>query len=160
LAGHDALSVQNLRYQAALAGIAEDRLVFADRIIDPAAYLGRYGAADLFLDTYPYSAHATAADALWAGLPILTRIGDTFQSRVAASLLMAAGLSDLVVNNTEDYVSRAVALSQVNSPLMGMRQSLRNGRRTLPVFDMDRLTADLERAIIDIVGNLQLPICS
>ena len=86
------------------------RLVFAPRLRRP-EHLARHRLADLFLDTLPYNAHTTASDALWAGLPVLTRIGETFAGRVAASLLGAIGLPELITETSADYERRAIALA-------------------------------------------------
>jgi protein O-GlcNAc transferase len=92
----------NLRDEAARRGIDPTRLVFAPKIA-LADHLARHRLADLFLDTFPYCAHTTASDALWAGLPLLTRVGRSFASRVAASLLTALGLADLVTQTAAEY---------------------------------------------------------
>ncbi len=101
LAEHPA-TMDNLRKEAAARGVDPKRLVFARRI-PPAAHLARHRAADLFLDTLPYNAHTTACDALWAGLPVLTRIGETFAGRVAASVLGAIGLREMITETAAEY---------------------------------------------------------
>ena len=95
----------NLRKQAAAAGVAPERLMFATRVASMADHLARHRLADLFLDTLPYNAHTTASDALWAGLPVLTQIGESFAGRVAASLLTAIGLPELIVQTIEQFES-------------------------------------------------------
>ncbi|HWY65269.1 MAG TPA: tetratricopeptide repeat protein [Rhizomicrobium sp.] len=133
----------NLRQAAADRGVDPDRLVFAK----PApldVHLVRHQLADLFLDTLPYNAHATACDALWAGLPVLTRRGSAFAGRVAASLLTAIGLPELIVESAEDYEARALALARDPSRLKGLRDKLAANRATAPLFDTPRLARDLE----------------
>ena len=102
--GH-AEAMANLRKQAAAAGVAPERLIFATRVASMADHLARHRLADLFLDTLPYNAHTTASDALWAGLPVLTQIGESFAGRVAASLLTAIDLPELIVQTIEQFES-------------------------------------------------------
>ena len=136
--------VQNLRREAATRGIDPDRLVFAPRV-DLPDHLSRHRLADLFLDTFPVNAHTTASDALWTGLPVLTRQGTAFAGRVAASILTAIGLQDdLVTLSREDYIERAVALAIDADRLEGIRKRLAENLRTSSLFDVRRFTADLE----------------
>jgi protein O-GlcNAc transferase len=134
-----------LRRAATQHGIAPERLVFAPKLPSP-EHLARQPLADLFLDSFHYNAHTTASDALWAGLPVLTRIGNTFAGRVAASLLRAAGLPELVTQSTEDYEALALALSQDPARLRAIRQKLAAGRDTCALFDTPRFTRGLEAA--------------
>ena len=106
----NATGIDNLRRHASEAGIAPDRLVFASRC-DPQHYLARLGLADLFLDTFPYNAGTVASDALRMGLPIVTLAGRAFASRMATSLLTAAGATDGIAATLDDYVAKAVALA-------------------------------------------------
>ena len=138
-------AVANLRDAATQFGIASSRLVFAQRL-PLAEHLARHRLADLFLDTLPYNAHTTASDALWAGLPILSRAGTTFAGRVAASLLHAVGLPDLITATAEEYQAKAVMLAQDASALAEIRQRLARNRRTAPLFDTTRFTRHLEAA--------------
>ena len=135
----------NLRREAAARGVDTGRLVFA-RTLPKAQHLGRHRLADLFLDTRHISAHTTCSDALWAGLPVLTCPGESFASRVAASLLLAAGLPELVVPDFAQYEARAVALAREPSELRGLRERLQANRLTCPAFDTTRLVRNLERA--------------
>ncbi|TXD82863.1 hypothetical protein FUT87_16995, partial [Mitsuaria sp. TWR114] len=107
-------------------------------------YLARLAAADLFLDTLPYNAGTTASDALWMGLPVLTQRGRAFAGRMAASLLHAVGLPELIVETPEDYVERAVALAAAPKPLAALRDRLRAQRDTAPLFDTPAFTRSLE----------------
>jgi len=106
--------------------------------------MARHRLADLFLDTLPYNAHATACDALWAGLPVLTRRGSAFAGRVAASLLTAVGLPELIAESAEDYESLAVTLARDPARLKALREKLDAHRATAPLFDTPRLARDLE----------------
>lgn len=134
----------NLRREAQERGIDPHRLVFARRVDAMADHLARYRLADLFLDTLPYNAHTTACDALWAGLPVLTRTGQCFASRVAASLLHAAGLPDLVTDSAEAYQDLAVQLAQEPSNLKALRERLARNRDTCALFDTKRLAREME----------------
>jgi predicted O-linked N-acetylglucosamine transferase (SPINDLY family) len=137
----------NLRREAAVRGLDPARLVFAPRL--PAAeHLARHRCADLFLDTLPCGAHTTASDALWSGLPVLTCLGETFPGRVAASLLNAAQLPELVTHTPEDYVALAVALAHQPAMLERLRRKLQDNRLATPLFDTPRLTRHLEAAYI------------
>jgi len=133
----------NLQAAAQSQDIAPERLIFAG----PAAldmHLARHQLADLFLDTAPYGAHATACDALWAGLPVLTRRGSAFASRVAASLLAAVELPELIVESWDDYEAVALALARDTARLSALKQKLAAARSTAPLFDTSRFTRDLE----------------
>jgi predicted O-linked N-acetylglucosamine transferase (SPINDLY family) len=136
---------ENLRREAERRGVGGARLVMAAPLALP-EHLARHRAADLFLDTHPCGAHTTASDALWAGLPLLTRRGDSFASRVASSLLHAIGLPELVTSTTEEYVDTAVALAADGSRLAEIRERLDANRLRTPLFDTERYTRDLERA--------------
>jgi predicted O-linked N-acetylglucosamine transferase (SPINDLY family) len=111
-------------------------------------HLARYRQADLFLDTFPYNAHTTASDALWAGLPILTLMGQSFASRVAASLLNAIGLSELITGTQEEYEELAIELALNPNKLADIKLRLANNRLTTPLFDTPLFTKNLEAAYI------------
>jgi predicted O-linked N-acetylglucosamine transferase (SPINDLY family) len=143
--GH-ATAMDNLRREAARRGIDPQRLVFADRVPSAAEHLARYRVADLFLDTLPYNAHATAMDALWAGLPVLTRIGEAFAGRVAASLLKAIGLPELIAESGAQYEDLAVELANNPRLLLEIRGKLDRNRDTAPLFDSATYTRGLEQA--------------
>jgi predicted O-linked N-acetylglucosamine transferase (SPINDLY family) len=136
---------RNLRKEAARRGIAEDRIIFASRLPVP-DHLARHKLADLFLDTLPYNAHTTASDSLWAGVPVLTREGKTFASRVAASLLWAVGLQDMVTKSEEAYEDLAVQLGLNAEKIGDVRRRLEENRLSLPLFDTDRFARNLEAA--------------
>ncbi len=135
----------NLRRETVRRGIDARRLVFAPARPNP-EYLALYRAADLFLDTWPYNAHTTASDALWAGCPVLTCRGDTFASRVATSLLTAVGLPELVCDDVEGYVARAVQLAQDAAERRRLRDHLDGPGRSSALFDTAATTRSLEAA--------------
>lgn len=143
LLGGNAAAERNLRCGAADRGVDGERLVFGPRLPFE-EYLARYRAADLFLDTLPYNAGATASDALWAGLPVLTCCGQTFASRVAASLLTAAGLPELIASDRKRYEELAISLAADASHLAAIRDRLVTARRTAPLFDTAAFTRSLE----------------
>jgi predicted O-linked N-acetylglucosamine transferase (SPINDLY family) len=138
-------AARNLRREAEMRGVAPERLVFAPHI-DNADHLARHRLADLFLDTLPFNAHTTASDALWAGLPVLTCIGTTFAGRVAASLLNAIGLPELVTHSLEDYEALALTLAQDGNALAALKSKLARNRLTHPLFDTDRMRRHVEAA--------------
>ena len=152
LLGRESLGgvASRLRSQASRAGVARERLVFSkSRPLED--YLALYHHADLFLDTWPYNAHTTASDALWMGCPVLTLAGDTFASRVGASLLAACGLQSLVTRNVGDYRRKAVELASDSTALDGLRQQLIAGRESHALFDTTRTTRHLEQAYEEMV---------
>ena len=136
---------QNLRREAAGHGVAGERLVFAPMIM-PEKHLARQALADLFLDTLPCNAHTTASDALWAGLPLLTCRGGAFPGRVAASLLQAIGLSELVTENLEEYEALAIRLAGDPQALQAIRTKILSNRSVTPLFDTDRFARAIEAA--------------
>jgi predicted O-linked N-acetylglucosamine transferase (SPINDLY family) len=144
LADND-LALANLRAQAARRGIDPARLVFAPRL-PQREHLARQLAADLFLDTLPCNAHTTASDALWAGLPVLTCVGDTFAGRVAASLLGALRLPELVATTADQYEARAIAFAQAPARLQELRAHITASRTSSPLFDCARFARRLEAA--------------
>ncbi len=137
---------ENLRREAAAAGIDRARLIFAPRVA-VGAHVARNAAADLFLDTYPYGAHTTANDALLAGLPLVTCVGDTLVSRIAGSQLSAIGLPELITTGFADYEALALALATDPARLSAYRQRLSANRRTMPLFDMQAYARDFEDAM-------------
>jgi predicted O-linked N-acetylglucosamine transferase (SPINDLY family) len=139
--------MDNLIREAAARGIDCLRLIFANRL-PISEHLARHGLADLFLDTLPYNAHTTCSDALWAGLPVLTLMGHTFPGRVAASLLSAVGLSELIANTQEEYVSLAIELATNRKKLDGIRERLAKNRLTAPLFNSTLFAKNLETVYI------------
>jgi protein O-GlcNAc transferase len=134
----------NLCREAAARGIDPQRLVFAARV-SPADHLARHCFADLFLDTLPYNAHTTASDALWMGLPLVTCMGEAFAGRVAASLLRAAGLPELVTHSLEEYEALALKLACDRTLLLSFGDRLGN-RAENSLFDGDRFRRNIEAA--------------
>lgn len=149
---NSAIAAKNLRAEAAKRGIAPERLIFASRTTI-GRHLARHAVADLFLDTFPYNAHTTASDALWAGLPILTCEDDTFASRVAASALTAAGLPELITRSLAEYEHRALTLAGDHVQLADLRARLCAGRDAAPLFDTVRYTRNIERAYTQMVSR-------
>jgi predicted O-linked N-acetylglucosamine transferase (SPINDLY family) len=135
----------HLRAEAAARGIDPARLVFAGRM-KLEDHLARHRLADLFLDTLPYNAHTTASDALWTGLPLVTCKGESFAGRVAASLLHAIGLPELVTDTLEDYESLALKLARDGALLRAVGQKLERNRLTTPLFDSERFRRHIESA--------------
>ena len=138
--------VDNLRREADRHGVSPDRLVFAERVPELRDHLARHRLADLFLDTLPFNAHTTACDALWSGLPVLTCLGGTFAGRVAASLLTALGLPELICRNRAEYAARALELATHPVLLLTLRSRLTRNRATSPLFDPERYRRNLEAA--------------
>lgn len=140
------VAADNLQREAQRRGISSERLIFAPRLADPADHLARLRLADLFLDTLPYNAHATACDALWAGLPVLTCLGPTFTGRVAGSLLHALGMPELVVQSLSAYETVACELANDGARLAALRARLSSPETRSGLFDTDRLRRELEWA--------------
>ena len=140
-------AARNLRREAGRRGVAPERLIFAQRV-KLEEYLARYRQADLFLDTLPYNAHTIASDALWAGLPVLTCLGSTFAGSVAASLLSAVGLQELITTTQDDYEKLALKLAADGRLLAGIRARLAQNRLTHPLFDTDRFRRHIEAAYV------------
>jgi protein O-GlcNAc transferase len=145
LVDSSATAVRNLRNEAAARGIEPDRLVFAPRIRNE-DYLARCRLADLALDTLPYNGHGITSDALWAGLPVVTCLGGALPGRVAASLLAAVGLPELITRTLEEYEALAASLAGDPERLRSIRDNLARNRLTCPLFDTARFTRHLEAA--------------
>jgi predicted O-linked N-acetylglucosamine transferase (SPINDLY family) len=126
-------------------GVDVGRLVFAPKL-PPDQHLARHQLADLFLDTLPYNAHTTCSDALWAGLPVVTCYGKAFHSRVAASLLKAIDMPELVTTRPLDYETGALELAQNPALLQATRGKLKRNRTTTPLYDSDRFRKNIEAA--------------
>ncbi len=137
----------NLRRQAATRGVTPDRLIFAPGMALP-EHQARLPLADLFLDTSPFNAGATASGALWAGVPILTRMGDTFAGRMGASLLNAIGLLELIATSAKSYEALAIELASQPEKLATIKRKLSENRLTTPLFDTGRFTKQIEAAYI------------
>jgi predicted O-linked N-acetylglucosamine transferase (SPINDLY family) len=147
-------AAKNLKSEAAQRGIDPGRLIFAPRLPTP-DHLARHALADLFIDTFPYNAHTTASDALWAGLPLLTVQGESFASRVASSLLSAIGLTELITYTLEEYETLAIELANNQQKLKGIRHKLAQNRDTTPLFDTPQFTKHLENAYLQMYERYQ-----
>jgi predicted O-linked N-acetylglucosamine transferase (SPINDLY family) len=142
-------SAANLRREAARLGVDQARLVFARRL-PPDQHLARQRAANLFLDTHPCGAHTTACDALWAGVPVLTRLGASIAARVAASLLGAVGLPELIATSPAEYEALAIELGRNPARLAELRGRLDGNRLTTPLFDTALFARHLENGLSQI----------
>ncbi len=138
--------MENLRLEARRRGVDPVRLIFSKRVDKLSDHLARKCLADLFLDTVPHNAHATANDALCAGLPILTRLGDGFAGRVAGSLLSAIGMSDMIVSDEAEYVSRAIDIATTPGGSAKLKARLAANAEKSALFDTDLYVRNLERA--------------
>jgi predicted O-linked N-acetylglucosamine transferase (SPINDLY family) len=147
------IAADNLRKESESRGVDSKRLVFAKRTAVP-AHLARHRLADLFLDTLPFNGHTTASDALWMGLPVLTRIGETFAGRVAASLLFAAGLPELITQTPEAYETLAVEIA-TPAKLGAIKRKLADNRLATAVFDVSLFTRHMEAAYVAMVSRYQ-----
>jgi protein O-GlcNAc transferase len=145
LAGSNPLAMRNLRRSAEMQGVDANRLVFA-RYTKLQNYLAQHRLADLFLDTGPFGAHSTAANALWGGLPVLTMLGSSFAGRVGGSLLKAVGLPELITEDLEGYRALALELARDENRLAAIKGTLAQNRRTFPLFDTARFRLDIESA--------------
>lgn len=145
LVGRDAAADDRLRNEAWRRGIDPERLIFA-KGLPYDQHLARFQLADLFLDTVPYNGGATASDALWCGVPLVTCTGEAFASRMAASLLTTVGLPELVADTLDQYEALALALARDTARLIALKDHLRAGRSSFPLFDTARFTRDLEAA--------------
>lgn len=142
------VTINNLIYQANLNGISSERLIFAKR--EKLEYhLSRHQLADLFLDTFPYNAHTTSSDALWAGLPVLTCIGNSFASRVTSSLLTAINIPELITDNFINYKNKAIELALDPDKLLKIKKRIINNRMIKPLFDCLLFTNHLEKAYLE-----------
>jgi predicted O-linked N-acetylglucosamine transferase (SPINDLY family) len=144
----------NLKKEAAARGVAPERLVFAKRMPQP-DHLARHRMADLFLDTLPCNAHTTASDALWTGLPVLTQAGETFSGKVAASVLTAIGLPELITSTPQDYENLALELATNPEKLAAIKAKLAQNRLSKPLFDTQLFTRHIESAYEAMYERLQ-----
>lgn len=142
----------NLRLEASLRGVDSTRILFAP-IEAIGRHITRLSCADLLLDTHPYGGHTGSSDALWAGLPVLTVMGETFASRVAASLLNAVGLSCLIARTTEEYAGIASRLIEDRRSRDAYRAHLRTQRENLPLFDIRSYSREFEKMLMQVWGE-------
>jgi predicted O-linked N-acetylglucosamine transferase (SPINDLY family) len=137
---------ENMRHEALACGVKESRLIFATRALPP-EYLARYQLADLFLDSYPFNGGTTANDALWMGLPVLTRAGQTFASRMAGALLTAAGLPELITYDLASYEAKALALARTPGACSRLHEQLVQVKTNGVLFDTPRFVRHLENSL-------------
>ena len=140
-------SENNLRNEASKRGVDADRLVFADKL-PLEEHLGRLRHADLFLDTFNFNAHTTASDALWAGIPVVTKIGKSFAARVAGSLLTAIELPELITTTKKEYEALALSLSTDSNKFTKIKKKLSEKKNSAALFDTEKYTKNLERAYV------------
>ncbi|CAE6935055.1 UDP-N-acetylglucosamine-peptide N-acetylglucosaminyltransferase [Paraburkholderia domus] len=145
----NAAVADNLRLEASLRGVDPGRLHFA-LLENIPLHISRLSCADLMLDTYPYGGHTGSSDALWAGVPVVTLVGETFASRVAASLLNAVGLSTLATRSEAEYVDTAGRLIEDRRTLAAYRSHLVSRRMSLPLFDVQAYARDFENLLLDL----------
>ena len=141
------IGVNNLKKEAQKRGVEPDRIIFADKISN-AEHLARHRLADLFIDTFPYTAHTTCSDALWSSLPVVTRIGQSFVSRVSASLLTAIGLSELITKKEKEYEELAFKIANNKSLLNEIKKKLNKNKLIKPLFNTKLFTKNIESAFI------------
>ena len=151
----NAKATSNLGNEALARGVSPERLVFAKRMPLP-DHLARHCLADLSLDTLPYNAHTTTSDALWGGLPVLTCVGETFAGRVAASLLNAIGLPELITTTLEAYEQMAIDLATHPEKLAAIKHKLAENRLTMPLFDTKLFTKHIETAYTAMYERYQM----
>ncbi|EXI83866.1 MAG: putative O-linked N-acetylglucosamine transferase, SPINDLY family [Candidatus Accumulibacter sp. BA-94] len=137
-------AADRLRSEAQRRGVDPPRLIFARRVESRRDHLSRLQLADLALDPFPYNSHSTGIDVLWAGVPMVALLGDTFPGRVGASLLRAAGLPELVASSPDEYCEIARALASDPQRLLQLRNRLAADRRHCPLFDMPGFVRALE----------------
>jgi predicted O-linked N-acetylglucosamine transferase (SPINDLY family) len=145
---------QNLRNEIESRGVSSERIIFGERL-PHGEYLARYRVADLFLDTSPYNAGTTASDALWAGLPVLTFLGQSFSSRMGASILKGIGLPELVANSQGEYEDMAIYFGQNPDKLNKIKSKLAKNRSEAPLFDAKNFTLNLEASYKEVHARHQ-----
>ena len=136
---------KNLNIEFEKKNIDTKKIIFSDKL-PISEHLARIKYADLFLDTFPYNAHTSCSDSIWAGLPLLTIEGNSFQSRVASSLLRTSGLEELVTKNEKEYIEKAVYIAKNKDYLDNLKNKLINSRNTNPLFDNQTFIKDMEKA--------------
>ena len=136
---------ENIKFEFEKKNVNPQRIIFSEKA-PIHEHLNRIKHADLFLDTFPYNAHTTCSDSIWAGVPLLTIEGQSFQSRVAASLLKTSGLDELIAKNEDDYIKKAVYIAKNEDYLNSLKNKLKNSRDTNPLFDTKTFTKNIEKA--------------
>ncbi len=148
----DGIAADTLRSEAQARGVDAHRLIFAPKVGQD-AHLARLSLADLVLDTLPYNAHTTASDGLWTGVPIITCRGKAFAGRVAASLLTAIDLPELITEDLASYEALALTLARDNAVRGSVRKKLAANRQTAPLFDANKFRLNIEKAYSTMVDR-------
>ena len=148
------IGAKNLKKEANIRGIEPNRIIFAEKI-PLSEHLARHKLADLFIDTFPYTAHTTCSDALWSGLPVITRVGKSFASRVGASILNAIGLEELITKTEKEYEYLATQLATKSEFLNKINKKLEKNKIKKPLFNTKLYTSHIEKAYIKIYKNYQ-----
>ena len=146
------IGINNLKKEARKRGVDPNKIIFAERMAMP-EHLARHKLADLFIDTFPYTAHTTCSDALWAGLPVITRIGESFASRVGASLLYAIGLEELITKTKTEYENLAIKLATESGILKNIKNKLEKNKIKKPLFNTQLYTSNIETAYKKLYKN-------
>ena len=146
-------SVINLKKESEKRGVQSSRIIFADRISNE-EHLSRIKCADLFLDTFNYNAHTTASDALWSGVPVLTKQGKSFSARVCSSLLKSLCLEELIVKDNAEYEEKAFSIATSETYLQDLKYRLIQNKKRSTLFDTKKFTEDLEKIYVGLVRNL------
>ena len=139
------IGLNNLKNEAQKRGVEPDRMIFAEKMSN-VEHLARHRLADLFIDTFPYTAHTTCSDALWSGLPVITKMGESFVSRVSASLLTAIGLSELITKTEKDYEELIFKIANNKSLLSELKKKLNKNRPIKPLFNTKLFANNIESA--------------
>jgi|GEM_PF-2268358 len=143
--------IQNLKARADSLGVAEERIIFADRVADKVDHLARHQHACLFLDTLTLNASTTALDSLWAGLPVLAVAGDRFPSRISQTMLRAVGLPEMICPDINSYIARAVEIASDDAKQHALKAKLKENLKTEPLFDVARFTENLEQVYLRLI---------
>jgi protein O-GlcNAc transferase len=146
---------QNISTEFERRGIHSSRIIFAKKVELMADHLSRFTLVDIFLDTHPYNAHSTALDSLKAGVPVLTLMGNSFASRVAASLLSAIGCPELITHSQDEYENLAIDLATNPEKLAAIKEKLVNNRQTKPLFDTSLFAKHIEEAYTQMYERYQ-----
>ena len=149
------MAVTNLKKEASKRKIDPNRIIFASYMKNIADHLKRYEVTDLFLDTLPYNAHTTASDAIWAGVPLITCIGNSFASRVSASILASVCLEDLITYSLKEYEDKAIEIGKDSKLIYDLKNKITNNRKNLALFNSKNYTKNLELAFEKMTQNFQ-----
>ena len=142
-------AVENLCKEAEARNVDSNRLIFAEHLsLDK--HLARYSLGDLGLDTFNCNGHTTTSDALWGGLPVLTKIGKSFAARVSASLLNSIDLSELITHNEKEYEEKALNIARNPDKLRNLKSKLAKSRETASLYNSELFTKDIESKFIEL----------